>query len=72
MDRGKKSLKVMRQAADNVINGKIKLCRVSRNIQEICKNFLKRFIARYKEYPDEISFGYASSRQIFSLNRKTF
>lgn len=71
MDRGKKSLKVMRQAADNVINGKIKLCRVSRKY-DICKNFLKRFIARYKEYPDEISFGYASPRQIFSLNRKTF
>lgn len=71
MDRGTKSLKVMKQAADNVINGKIKLCRVRRKY-DICKNSLKRFIARYKEYPDKVSFGYASPRQIFSLNRKTF
>lgn len=53
MDRGTKSLKAMKQAADNV-NGKIKLCRVSRKY-DIYKNSLKRFIARYKEYPDKVS-----------------
>ena len=65
-DRGTKSLKVMKQTADDVINGKIKLCRLSWKY-DICKNSFKRFIARYKEYSDKVS-----PRQIFSLNWKTF
>ena len=68
-DRGIKSLEIMKRAAEDVIKGKMKLCKAAREY-DICRNSLNRFIARYKEHPDKVSFGYGTTRQVFSAEKE--
>ncbi|XP_052749770.1 uncharacterized protein LOC128200420 [Galleria mellonella] len=68
-DRGTMSLDIMKRAANEVINGEKKLCQAARD-HNICRNSLKRFIARYNKEPNNVTFGYLPTRKIFTADQE--
>lgn len=68
-DRGTTPLHIMKLAADEVNKGEKKLCQAAKDY-DICRNSLKRFIARLKKDPGNICFGYLPTRQVFTKDQE--
>ncbi|KAL3265720.1 hypothetical protein HHI36_009923 [Cryptolaemus montrouzieri] len=64
-DRGDMHLNIMKLAANEVINEQKKLCQAAREY-DMCRNSFERFIARYRSDPENVSYGYVSTRQVFT------
>lgn len=61
-------LDIMKSSASEDIGEDKNLCQAARDYN-ICRNSLKRFIARYKKDPNNISFGYFPTRQVFTPHK---